>query len=45
MTEFDIIQLRHKMTSIDEKPFYRNLLNAVAILMSLLTAFLIGCFR
>lgn len=45
MTEFDIIQLRHKLTSIDEKPFYRNLLNGIAVLMSLLTAFLIGCFH
>ncbi|CAG2233356.1 SGLT4 [Mytilus edulis] len=44
LTQREIIHLRKKMKSIDETALYRKVLNGAAIIMSLLTAFLIGKF-
>ncbi|VDH92467.1 solute carrier family 5 (sodium/glucose cotransporter), member 9 [Mytilus galloprovincialis] len=44
LTQREIIHLRKKMKSIDETALYRKVLNGAAIIMCLLTAFLIGKF-
>ncbi|VDH92466.1 sodium/glucose cotransporter 4-like isoform X2 [Mytilus galloprovincialis] len=44
LTQEEQQQLRTKMTSLEEKPLYRKLLNIAAIIVAIFTTFLIGFF-
>ncbi|XP_052076862.1 sodium/glucose cotransporter 4-like isoform X2 [Mytilus californianus] len=44
LTHEEQLKLRQKMTSLEEKPLYRKLLNIAAILVAIFTTFLIGFF-
>lgn len=45
LTSEEKIQLRKKMTSLEEKSIHRKILNIAAILVAIVTTFLIGFFH